>query len=365
MDKSREWRGDSAEKSYVPLVFAIIVVVIGTAIGGYYYFVQPKVEYAISASTFSRLNSEARALAVRLNEESCNRTLGRKLAAALNAASEYAATISFVQATEKKCGLNEDLLTPLFVAQRESSDLDGAEETLSRVIELYPNSADTYFNRGDIRASQGDYAGSYVDLRSAIYVYSDPATIRYIVFYLFAKDAAKLGRPCEAAAILQDYMAFDSATRRVQATIGLMRDWQKQGACPPPPGNSTTRVRYAMNRGAVILPVRVNGVEARMIIDTGASRTSITRKFAVRAGIAAIDGDSAIVHTANGDTWVMGGRAEDISLGGSHASNVPVFIQAKDDAGFGPGIDGLLGLSFLGNFGFTLDNGTLELRPLS
>ncbi|WP_281349314.1 retropepsin-like aspartic protease family protein [Parvibaculum sedimenti] len=109
----------------------------------------------------------------------------------------------------------------------------------------------------------------------------------------------------------------------------------------------------------------MNGIEARMIIDTGASRTSLTRSFAARAGIEPVKDDGSIAHTANGAIWVMGGRAKVISLGDARASNIPVFIQTVEQKGFGPGIDGLLGLSFLGNFKFTVNDGVLELQPLS
>lgn len=365
MDDMKDWGRDAnaSEKSYVLLAFAIIVAIAGAA-GLGYYLTLPKVEYAISASAFSRLDSKARTLALRLNEEPCNREVAARLANTLANSAEYSATVSFVQVTEKKCGPNEYLWSPLVNAQVGLSDYAAAEKTLARALELHPNSAQAFFERGSVRSKREDFAGAYQDYRRAIYVYSNPSLIGATAFEGLAQAAAKLGRPCEAVATLQDYVAFDNLERRTPALLGLMRDWQKQGSCPSPFGNGTTRLRYVRNLGAIILPVKVNGVEGRMIVDTGASRTVLTRGFAAHAGIEAADEDGAMTHTANGAVWAMGGRAEKISLGEARTSNVPVFIQTPGQTGFGPGIDGLLGLSFLGNFKFTVDNGVLELQPL-
>ena len=362
--RERSYESSSSEKSYALVIFAVILLAAG-AIGLWYYLTLPKAEYAISANAFSRLDAPTRQIAIRLNEEPCNRMLARRLSAALTGASEYAAAISFIQNTEKKCGPNIDLMESLAVAQKGVSDFEAAEQTLTRVLETYPSSGKAYFNRGEIRALHGDISGSYEDIRKAIYVFSDPSKILYRAFESLAQNAAKLGRPCEAVAILQDYTTFDSLERRTPEVLGLIHHWQEQGACPNPFGNGKTRLKYIKGRGAIILPVKVNGAEARMIVDTGASRTSLTRSFAAHAGIEPSKEDGSMTQTANGAVWVMGGRAKTISLGDAQAANIPVFIQTSDQKDFGPGIDGLLGLSFLGNFKFTVNDGVLELEPLS
>jgi hypothetical protein len=58
------------------------------------------------------------------------------------------------------------------------------------------------------------------------------------------------------------------------------------------------------------------------------------------------------------------GRAKRISLSDASVNNVPIFIQTTDKENFGNGIDGLLGLSFLGNFKFSINKGVLELQSL-
>ncbi|MGV8995367.1 MAG: aspartyl protease family protein [Parvibaculaceae bacterium] len=363
-DMRPEWSGGTTERNFV-LPAVVIVALMAVAAYAAYYFTQPKDTYAISSETFSRLTSSGQDLALRLNKEPCNQDIAGTLANALANGSEYAATISFVNYTEKKCGDNEDLWMPLYAAQMGSSDYVAAETTMVRVLKAYPYSSKGYYSRGKARSKSKNYAGAYDDYQKSIYVYDDPATFNEKPFMGMANAAAQLGRPCEAVSIMQDYVAFDNLDRRTPALRGLMRDWQTQGKCPAPFGNGKARLKYERLGGGIMLPVTINGVTGNMIIDTGASRTALTQSFAKRAGIKPSHDDGSMVHTANGTVWAMGGRAEKISLGAASSGNVPVFIQTEGDKGFGPGIDGLLGLSFLGNFKFTLNDGVLELTPLS
>ena len=131
----------------------------------------------------------------------------------------------------------------------------------------------------------------------------------------------------------------------------------------PYPAQGSALLRFDPNATAVIVSVKINGVPARMIVDTGASRTVLSKRLASRAGIEPAGPQGAIVATALGKTWLPGGRADHISLGGASLSDVPVFIQNSDDGSFDDDVDGLLGLSFLGNFHVQIGAGALELRP--
>lgn len=354
---------ETTERNYF-LPAAVIICVILAGAAAAYYFTRPMPEYALSTAAYLRLSSAGKDYALRLNTEPCNRNIAGRLANLLAKNDEYAATIKFVKATEAKCGDNELLWVPMVAAQMGGSRYADAEATLDRAIELHPNAQNAYFQRAKARDAQGNLDGAYDDYRKAIYIYSDPADLNSLTFEGMSDVAVKLGRPCEAISIMQDYIAFDNLQRRAPAFLGLMRDWQKQGSCPNPFGSGTARLKYEHRAGAIILPVTVNGVTGRMIVDTGASRTALTKKFAKRAGVEPSHSDGALVSTANGDVWVMGGRAEEISLGKARAQNIPIFVQ-EDGKGFGRDIDGLLGLSFLGNFKVTLNQGQLVLEPIS
>jgi len=353
----------SAERSFVfPVVIGLFALIAAAA--AVYFFTRPTVTYAISASAFSRLDSQTKTLAVRLNEEPCNRDIAARLAKKLADGAEYAATISFVEATEAKCGPNEYLWIPLANAQRGSSDYAAAEATVARGIALHPDSAYAYFMRADLRTMRGDFDNAYVDYKKAIYIYSDLSKVTQGAFQDMAKASVKLGKFCDGISIMQDYIALHNEARHDARLLGLIDDWQKKGACPPPFGNGKARLAYDQRAPGIILPVTINGVTGKFVIDTGASRVTLTKDFARRAAIRPDKDDEAVMATANGEVRALGGRAKSIALGNARAGNVPIYVHTARK-GFGPGIDGLLGLSFLGNFKVTLSKGQLILEPLA
>jgi clan AA aspartic protease (TIGR02281 family) len=344
----------------VPLL-VFILIIIATA-SGVAIFLKSSPPYAISSDVVGRLDSKAQMAALRLVNEPCNRDLAANLVGALQGQVEYAAIINFVQKTNAKCGLNEELLTDLFFAQKGSSDFPGAEQTAKLLVAQYPADPHAYGWRAQAREKLGDIAGAYADMSTALSLFLDPSDVLLSVYDDIARLAARTGHPCDAVATLRDYIAFDPENRRTQQLTTVMRNWQQSGRCPPLSGTGTALMRFDPNKTAIIVSGEINGVQARMIVDTGASRTVLSKQFSSRAGIEATDVQT--VTTANGETLVFGGRADFISVGGARLTSVPVFIQDSANGVFSNGIDGLLGLSYLGNFHFSINSGLLQLRPL-
>lgn len=73
----------------------------------------------------------------------------------------------------------------------------------------------------------------------------------------------------------------------------------------------------------------------------------------------------AEVTTGNGRIWLPGGRAGAIAVEGATARDAPVWVQSERDGLFEDGVEGLLGLSFLGNFRVVLTPGAVTLAPLN
>jgi hypothetical protein len=320
-------------------------------------------EYAISAEVVTRLPSKFQLVASRLVGEPCNRTLEAELVSSLLEHAEYGAIVAFSEHTTTKCGSNEELLPAVVTAQLRSSDFVAAERTADQLVVEYPADPNVYDWRAEAREKRNNFAGAYADMRTALSLFLDPSNVALSVYYDLARLAAKAGYPCKAVVSLRDYIAFDPEKRRTQQLTTLMRGWQKVGSCSPLFGTGSARLRFDPNATAIIVPVAVNAVPARMIVDTGASRTVLSKQLASSAGIEPSGPQGAIVTTPMGKTWLPGGRADHISLGEARLSDVPVFIQNSADRSFGDGVDGLLGLSFLGNFHVRIGGGGLELRP--
>ena len=130
---------------------------------------------------------------------------------------------------------------------------------------------------------------------------------------------------------------------------------------PPPVGGYVT-VPLQMVGRSVTLSVKLNGErQARLILDTGATLTLLSRAIARDLGLYGESPvSSALVNTAGGQVSVDVMRIGMIEAGAASARNVPVAIYDLPDAP--PTVEGLLGLSFLSHFLVTLDMEHGELR---
>jgi clan AA aspartic protease (TIGR02281 family) len=344
-----------------PVLFVFFLAILG---GSYYTYAQYALSQnagnaAVSADAVLRLKPEMRETAMRLNSDPCNRTLSFKLVGGLLQDADYTSVIRLGQSLRAKCGPNKDLLGSIYTAQYLMADYKNAEITADDMVAEYPASYLSYGWRSAVREKNGNIQGAYEDMRLSLGLTADPKHVAYQMYYDAARLADSTGNPCEAVAIIRDYVAIDAVERQTTQIATLTSDWQKKGACPPLVGTGTAILHYDTHAGGIILPVEINGITVKMAVDTGATRTVLTEELADRLGIAHSDQKGANVMTANGPIWVATGRASYISLGGARLGNVPVFVQKSS---LGKDIDGLLGLSFLGNFQVRISNGILELK---
>jgi aspartyl protease family protein len=256
------------------------------------------------------------------------------------------------------------MLHPLLQAQLGSADFAGAARTADELVESFPTDPNVWGWRADLREKAGDYAAVVQDWRQALRQFANPETVALSVYYSLARAEARAGRPCDAVLTIRDFVAFEPRQRRTPQVETIMRDWRERGDCPAPFGQGAAVTRYNPNAGAVVVPADINGIPARVIVDTGAKRTVLTQKFATRAGVEPDGRDGAVVVTGNGVTWLPGGRVRKIAVGNATAHDVPVFVMATAKADLGGEADALLGFSFLGNFNVHLGSGILALTPL-
>lgn len=134
-----------------------------------------------------------------------------------------------------------------------------------------------------------------------------------------------------------------------------------------PATDDTETVTIPVKRygGSLVVPVRLNNEKSvQLILDTGATMTVLSTNVAIELGLTS-DSQSrvATVNTAGGPVQVNITKVESMGINAAQAKNVTVAIHDLPDAQ--PGIDGLLGMSFLNNFLVTLDTneGQLHLSP--
>ncbi|HOU77890.1 MAG TPA: retroviral-like aspartic protease family protein [Syntrophales bacterium] len=108
--------------------------------------------------------------------------------------------------------------------------------------------------------------------------------------------------------------------------------------------------------GIILVEAVFNGhARAKMVLDTGASVVLISEAFAarMRLGADAGGGRRALLKTAGGDVEGRSVTIARLEVGDAVREAVPAAISPKNQVF--EGFDGLLGLSFLGNFRVTID----------
>ncbi len=100
----------------------------------------------------------------------------------------------------------------------------------------------------------------------------------------------------------------------------------------------------------------INGIKTPVLVDTGATDVSISRKLANELGIQSIL--ATRTQTANGETVAYMTRLNSVKLGGIEATNVAAIIVDN------LGEDMLLGMSFLNRMDVRLYKGTMTIRSV-
>jgi clan AA aspartic protease (TIGR02281 family) len=116
---------------------------------------------------------------------------------------------------------------------------------------------------------------------------------------------------------------------------------------------------------SLVVQARLNDLrDAKLIVDTGADITVLSRAVAMDIGLLpSLVIATVTLNTAGGSVRADVFRVGTVSLGTAEARNVTAAVHDLPDAP--AGVDGLLGLTFLDQFLVTLDakKGELHLKP--
>ena len=104
------------------------------------------------------------------------------------------------------------------------------------------------------------------------------------------------------------------------------------------------------------IDAKVNGREARFLVDSGASVTTISRELARAASVPA-DGNRVSINTANGLSSAVQASADNLQVGPIERKDFPVDINDNDQTN-------VLGMNFLSSLsGWRVEGHSLILRP--
>lgn len=149
------------------------------------------------------------------------------------------------------------------------------------------------------------------------------------------------------------YVAFSNRERisELAGTIG-----ERLGVAEQSVDGDTVRIRQSVD-GHFWAVARLNGVERRMLIDSGATSTAISEATAKAIGVTPRRVPPVVLTTANGTIEAARGRIETVRIGSLETRDLPVVISPA----FGE-ID-VVGMNFLSRLGsWRVARGTLILE---
>jgi aspartyl protease family protein len=289
-----------------------------------------------------------------LSREPCDQQAIADLGKALDAAGYRREAANAHIRFSETCGGHAASLRAAANILLKISDDAAAVAVTTDLIKLEPYNDNGFYLRAVAHNHAGSYERAIDDYVTAVELFGNKDRISSVSYMAMARAYEKLGRFCDAVLPLQSWIALNPARNDTSQVQRMIDDYMKKGNCTLATGNEET-FPVSRQRGAITLPVVINGVRSVMILDTGATFVALKKTLAQKAAVA-VDQDSSVrLHTANGIADGKLGRASTIQLRSLQAKDVPVVIQDDAKATFGNGVDGLLGLSFLSRFKVTIE----------
>jgi len=163
--------------------------------------------------------------------------------------------------------------------------------------------------------------------------------------YLRGRALAALGLRASAADAFQVTLLLEPrSTLAREAMDGL-------AGLAPTAGDGDTLVPLESGFGVWIVPAVINGQRGRFLLDTGSSVIVVGATLAAAAGLKAAPGREPIeLQTLGGRTRGPSAIVTSVQVGDALLREVPVVLHDP-----GPGVDGILGNTFLSHYHVTVD----------
>lgn len=149
----------------------------------------------------------------------------------------------------------------------------------------------------------------------------------------------------------QQYLQLADTMKLRNTNYGLVSILANQPAFHVHFSHDSLQIPFVLKHKAhVVVNVRINGRHVRLVVDSGAQRTMLSRQIANQIGIKRLSS----VHVINyeGQSILSSiGMADSVNLSGLSMYNLPIIISSLPI----PGIDGLLGWDVLRQFAILID----------
>jgi predicted aspartyl protease len=182
-----------------------------------------------------------------------------------------------------------------------------------------------------------------------------PAEARF--HYLRGQALAHLGMRTSAADAFQVSLLLEPSSDVARDAIAGLAGLASVTA---PDGDVLIGMEQGL--GVWIVPIVINGVhQGRFLLDTGSSVVVVAPAFAASIPLTGGDREAVELQTLGGRTRGPAATIASLRVGTAELQDLPVVIHDP-----GPGLDGILGNTFLSHYRLTVDadRRQLTLRPL-
>lgn len=359
-------------RSYLSSFVMLLIVILAAGCAYFFYFNDPlallgrkfavvydQLDIAEVPTSFEQNREAARRLD-QLRREPCDLEAIRPLAQQLVDAGYPREAAKAARRFGQRCGVDSTLFNTAYLAMTRIGDNLGALEIADSLVKEHPAIGRYRYLRGTAYENLKNYNAALSDYISTLQLFTDLSNVALSEFYRISKMYDATGRPCDAITPLEMFLSYNVAKRQTAQISRIISDYSAKGKCAANHASGADRIIVGSSN---IADITINGAKGRVIVDTGASWVSITPAFAARARIIADDKNPITFQAVGGTNQSAPGNAQLITVGNANAANVPVAVSMGNDKAFGPGLDGLLGMTFLARFEVTISNGILDLKP--
>jgi aspartyl protease family protein len=298
-----------------------------------------------------------------LRREPCDKVAMTSLVELMESAGHLREGALSSEVYNRDCSFSGEMLLGAYQSYARIGDLKAAIRVVDELIKFDPASYRYRYMRAKAYEDQKNYKAALADYISTLELFPDLSKVAGSEFYHVSDMYDKVGRPCDAIAPLETYVSYNVRERQTQQIARLITDYAQKGKCAATYANGSARV--AISVVGNLVDVTINGTRARMVVDTGATLVSLTPEMAARARITPDLSDQVEVKVVGGMMKLASASAQTLQVGDAIATNDPLLVSVGSKDAYGPGIDGLLGMSFLSRYTVAMSPGVLELKVRS
>jgi clan AA aspartic protease (TIGR02281 family) len=237
-------------------------------------------------------------------------------------------------------------------------DSDAEIQFYEKAIEQDSTFAPAHYRLGAIYYRRANYELADEEFASFLKYASDADRVAFDIYeYYSVSDVERLSEKLEEQATAEQEKESTPSEAEKEAEPRSTEETGEEAS-----EEVMTIVRFSPVNGHITVPVVLNNsLTARVLVDTGAGITIISRELAQELGLEETPGNAITLKTMAMDIQAQKARLDSIQVGELTRNNFPVAITDLP-MGERRQFAGILGMDFLNNYKIHIDNDTQRMR---